>query len=131
MLTLYGSRGSGSAAAEMALVASGAPYSLVQASRWEAGLAFDELQKLNPLGQIPTLVLGDGTVLTESAAIQLHLALAYPTAGLLPQDPSARAQCLRRSLGSRRQLTHHLELSIERIADDGLQQVFSRREIIL
>ena len=95
MLTLYGSRGSGSAAAEMALAACRAPYRLLQASRWEAGTAFDELQKINPLGQIPTLVLDDGTVLTESAAIQLHLALAYPAAGLLPQDPSARAQSLR------------------------------------
>ena len=95
MLTLYGSRGSGSAAAEMALTACRAPYSLVQASRWQAGSTFDELQKINPLGQIPTLVLDDGTVLTESAAIQLHLALAYPAAGLLPQDPSARAQSLR------------------------------------
>ena len=95
MLTLYGSRGSGSAAAEMALAACGAAHRSVQASRWDAGAAFDELLRINPLGQIPTLVLDDGTVLTESAAIQLHLALTYPAAGLLPQDPGARAQALR------------------------------------
>ena len=28
---------------------------------------------VNPLGQIPTLVLDDGTVLSESAAILIHL----------------------------------------------------------
>ena len=32
------------------------------------------LQPLNPLAQVPTLVLPDGTVMTESAAITLHLA---------------------------------------------------------
>ena len=40
-------------------------------------------------------MLPDGSVLTESAAILLHLGLAHPRSGLLPADPAARAQVLR------------------------------------
>ncbi|MGA0613105.1 glutathione S-transferase family protein [Caldimonas sp. KR1-144] len=93
--TLYGSRGSGSAAIEAALVACGVPWRQVNASSWEPGPGFDELRRVNPLGQIPTLVLPDGTVLTESAAILIHLGLEHPHAGLLPQQPSARARAIR------------------------------------
>lgn len=92
---LFGSRGSGSAAVEMALQAAGLPYRVVRASTWEPDSAQAELQRLNPLGQIPTLVLPDGTVLTESAAILVHLGLAHPGHGLLPDDASARAMALR------------------------------------
>jgi glutathione S-transferase len=38
---------------------------------------------LNPAGLVPTLVL-DGQVLTEAAAIALHLADRHPEAALLP-----------------------------------------------
>ena len=49
---------------------------------------------MNPLAQIPTLVLPDGSVMTESAAILIHLGLAHPESGLLPAD-AHRAQMLR------------------------------------
>lgn len=39
---------------------------------------------VNPKGQIPTLELDDGTVLTEGVAIVLHLADSHPEAGLVP-----------------------------------------------
>jgi len=39
---------------------------------------------LNPLGQIPTLVLPDGRVMTESAAITLHLADVTGNSTLVP-----------------------------------------------
>ncbi|WDS36687.1 glutathione S-transferase family protein [Pseudoxanthomonas sp.] len=42
-----------------------------------------EYLKLNPQGRVPTLVL-DGQVLTESAAIAMHLADLYPRANLAP-----------------------------------------------
>lgn len=94
-LTLFGSNGSGSAAIEMALRAADLDYRIVRASTWEADSARDELQRVNPLGQIPALVLADGSVLTESAAILIHLGLAHPRAALLPADDSARAQAIR------------------------------------
>lgn len=95
MLTLFGSRGSGSCAVELALVRCGLPYRVCTASSWEPESEQAALAALNPLGQIPTLVLADGTVLTESAAILIHLGLECPDSGLLPKAPSARAQVLR------------------------------------
>lgn len=92
---LYGSRGSGSAAIEVALRVCALPYRVIRASQWEADSALEELGRINPLQQIPTLVLPDGTVMTESAAILIHLGLHVPQSGLLPQDPSARAQAIR------------------------------------
>ena len=92
---LYGSRGAGSAVAELALERAGVAYELRRASRWESDSAFDELLTINPLGQIPTLVLPDGSVLTESAAILIHLGLEHPESGLLPASATARAQTLR------------------------------------
>jgi GST-like protein len=93
--TLYGAKTSGAAAIEVALGRAGLPYRLVEAATWEPDSALDELRRLNPLQQIPTLVLPDGNVLTESAAILIHLGLAHPASRLLPDDAAARAQCLR------------------------------------
>ncbi|MEY2685933.1 MAG: hypothetical protein RL375_131 [Pseudomonadota bacterium] len=94
-ITLFGSRGSGSAAVEMALRAAGLAYGVVRASTWEPDSARDELRRVNPLGQIPALVLDDGTVLTESAAILIHLGLEFPGHGLLPERAADRAVALR------------------------------------
>jgi GST-like protein len=93
--TLYGARGSGSAAIEMALRAAEQPYRLVSAANWEPGPGLEALRQVNPLAQIPTLVLGDGTVLTESAAILIHLGLTHSSAALLPAASGTRALALR------------------------------------
>jgi GST-like protein len=95
MLTLFGAPGSGSAAIEAALVLCGADYRVVTAATWEADSALDELRRANPLQQIPTLVLADGSALSESAAILIHLGLAHPASNLLPADAAARAQAMR------------------------------------
>ncbi|MQX35581.1 maleylacetoacetate isomerase [Roseospira navarrensis] len=47
---------------------------------------------LNPQRLVPTLVLDDGTVLTQSLAILEYLDETHPTPPLLPADPVARAQ---------------------------------------
>ena len=95
MYTLYGKKGSGSASTQVALEVIGAPYRIVETASWDTNDAFVELLKVNPLGQIPTLVLDDGTVMSESAAILIHLGGAHPESGLLPRDASARAQAVR------------------------------------
>ena len=95
LLTLYGKRGSGSAAAEAGLILADVPFRIVETASWERNDAFEALLKINPLGQIPTLVLADGSALSESAAILAHLGLTYPESGLLPHDPASRAQALR------------------------------------
>ena len=95
MLTLYGTKGSGSAAVEAALTRAGMAYTGVDAASWNPGPGRDALLRVNPLGQIPTLVLADGMVLTESAAILIHLGLTCPPGLLLPLEASARARVLR------------------------------------
>ena len=95
MYTLYGKKGSGSASTQAALEIIGAPCRIVETASWERNDAFAELLKRNPPGQIPTLVLPDGSVLTESAAILIHLGSAHPDSGLLPRDGSVRAQAIR------------------------------------
>lgn len=47
---------------------------------------------LNPQGRVPTLVLDDGTVLTQSPAIIEYLEEVFPNPPLLPADPLARAK---------------------------------------
>lgn len=95
MYTLFGSKGSGSAMVELALERAAQPFRLVRASSWEPDSEQDELRRHNPLLQIPTLLLPDGSALSESAAILIHLGLQHPESGLLPTEPAARAQVLR------------------------------------
>jgi GST-like protein len=95
MYTLYGFKGSGSAAVEMGLHVAGVDYRVVNAASWEPSSALDELRNVNPLVQIPTLVLPDGGVMTESAAILIHLGLNAKPGLLLPKDDAARAQAIR------------------------------------
>jgi GST-like protein len=92
---LYGTKGSGSASAELGLRACGVEYRLVRASSWEDDSAQEDLARANPLKQIPTLVLPDGTAVSESAAILIHLGLAHPQGKLLPEGASERARSLR------------------------------------
>jgi len=95
MYTLYGKKGSGSASSQAALEIVGAPYKIVETASWEPNAAFQDLLKVNPLGQIPTLVLPDGSAMSESGAILLHLGEACPESGLLPTELAARAQAIR------------------------------------
>jgi GST-like protein len=95
MLALYGSPGSGSAAVEAGLDIAGLAYRRVDAASWRPSPGLDELKRINPIAQIPTLVLDDGSVLTESAAILIHLGLAHPGSGLLAEKESQRAQQIR------------------------------------
>lgn len=95
MHILYGYEGSGSAAVEAALERCGTPFRLVRAASWDEASDLDALKRVNPLALVPTLQLPDGSVMTESAAILIHLGLAYPDSALLPADASRRAQSIR------------------------------------
>lgn len=96
MYTLYGRPGSGSGAVEAILRLADIPCDIVDLGRWPDGEPPADLLAINPLGQVPTLVLPDGGVLTESAAICVYLADLHPSASLSPTlaDP-ARADFLR------------------------------------
>jgi maleylacetoacetate isomerase len=51
-----------------------------------------EYREINPQGRVPSLVLDDGAVLTQSPAILEFLEEAFPTPALLPSDPVLRAK---------------------------------------
>jgi GST-like protein len=80
---------------EAALVIARAPFRLVETASWAKNEAFDDLLAVNPLGQVPTLVLEDGSALSESAAILIHLGSVHQDAKLLPEKMSERAQAVR------------------------------------
>lgn len=72
---LHGNPGWGSAIVEAQLAWYGLPCRSEDVGDvFESEEARQHLRPLNPLMQVPTLVLPDGTVMTESAAITLHLA---------------------------------------------------------
>ncbi len=84
-MTLYGAPGWGSTIVEAMLAVADIPYDFVDVAGFDRpGPARDRLIALNPLAQVPTLVLADGTVMTESAAIALLLAELAPEAPLAP-----------------------------------------------
>jgi len=66
----------------------GMPYRR-QVFEWDDRDAWDRLRGINPLAQVPTLALDDGTIVTESAAIVLWIAGRHPH--LLPDGESERA----------------------------------------
>jgi GST-like protein len=82
--SLYGASGSGSMIVEAALALAGVPVRLIEVDWEQTGWESDLLKELNPLGQLPTLILPSGEVMTETAAIVLHLADRFPDAQLAP-----------------------------------------------
>jgi len=81
---VIGCRGCGSAIAEAALVLAGIPYDREEVDYTQAGPARDRLLAVNPLGQVPTVILPGGAVMTETAALALHVDELVPAAGLFP-----------------------------------------------
>lgn len=95
-MTLYGAAASGSVAVEAALTLLGLPYQLIEGATWAEAAARDRVAPANPMRQIPTLVLPDGEVMTESAAILIYLADLHPESQLAPTpDDPRRRQFLR------------------------------------
>ena len=83
MITLYYFPGNASFAPHVLLRELGVPFALRLVDRAAGELKQPAFLKLNPNGVIPVLV-DEGLVLYESAAICLHLADAHPQAELLP-----------------------------------------------
>lgn len=85
---LLACRGCGSAIVELALTLAKIPYEREEVDySTEAGRA--RLLPHNPLAQVPTVILPDGTVMTESLALIFAIDDQVPAAGLVPtnQDP--------------------------------------------
>jgi len=93
--TLYGQKGWGSVIAEAGFAVAGIPVEFVPIDLNRAADR-ERLRAINPLAQFPTVTAPDGRVLTESAAILLHLADLRPDSGLaVPADAPERPDFLR------------------------------------
>ncbi|MEI2300547.1 glutathione S-transferase family protein [Ensifer sp. MJa1] len=77
MNILYYAPGACSLSVHIVLEWLGEPYKAVRVN-----YADPEYHKLNPAGQVPTLDIGDGTLLTQCSAILAYLAKTHPEATL-------------------------------------------------
>jgi len=89
MYQLYWSKDSGALAPHILLEEIGAEYEPHFLDLEKGDHNTSEFLAINPRGQVPALALADGTIITESAAISLHLADNHPDAGLLPPTASS------------------------------------------
>ncbi|MBL8699351.1 MAG: glutathione S-transferase [Alphaproteobacteria bacterium] len=96
MYRLYWRENTGAFAVDVALSLAKAPATRIHVDTKSGENRTPRFLALNPLGQVPTLELPDGTVMTESAAMLLLVAERFPAAALAPTpaDP-ARGQFLR------------------------------------
>ncbi len=84
MYKLYWAKSMGSMVAEVLFKEIGVEYEKVPIDMEKEENRSPEFLAINPLGQIPTLVLPDGTVMTESAAMVLQITDRHPEAKLAP-----------------------------------------------
>ncbi len=96
-LRLYGHKGWGSALIEAQLAWYRLPFEFMDAGDlFKDDTALAKIKTLNPAGQVPVLVLPDGQVMTESAAITLWLSEEQGSDDLVPSPRSReRARFLR------------------------------------
>jgi glutathione S-transferase len=83
MYRLYGRPNSGSFAVQVALEEIGAPYERIWVGRESGDVA--RFRELNPTGRVPALIMPDGTVMFESAAMLIHLAQCSRDSLLAPK----------------------------------------------
>jgi glutathione S-transferase/GST-like protein len=84
MYTLYCRNTAGSMAPEALLAACGAEYKVIVLERRPDGSFEEFFHRINPKAEVPTLVLPDDSIMTESAAMMIHIADLHPAAGLAP-----------------------------------------------
>jgi GST-like protein len=90
-MRLFGEPGWGSTIVEVQLDWYGLAYDFERVGDlFKSAEGRQRLAAVNPLAQIPTLVLADGTVMTESAAITLYLADLTGQDSLVPSGKDPR-----------------------------------------
>ena len=94
-MKLYGYRNGRTLRAAWALAEADVPFEYIEIDLFGGEARAQEFLALNPSGKVPVLVDGD-EIVTESAAICLHVAERNPQCGLVPEPASpARTQCYR------------------------------------
>ena len=94
-MKLYGYRNGRTLRALWVLEEAGAQYDYVEIDLFKGEARTPDFLKLNPAGKVPVLV-DEEHVITESAAICLHVAEHFSASGLLPPPATAaRTECYR------------------------------------
>lgn len=94
--TLFGQKRFGSTCIEAALELLDLDYEFVDADPLGDAENRDRVASVNPVGQVPALILPNDDVMTESAAILIYLGDLHPQAGMAPTaDAPERAEYLR------------------------------------
>ena len=86
---LYNRPGSGGFVVEAALKLAEAPFELVELESKPGTPLAESFRETNPWKQLPVLVLPDGSIMTETAAILIHLAACFPEKALAPSPGSS------------------------------------------
>jgi len=98
MYKLYWGKGTGAFAPQTLLEEIGARYEKIVIDFEKEEHLAPEFLAVNPLGEIPALVLPDGTFMTESAAIVLQICERHPEAKLAPPAGSPESAIFQRWL---------------------------------
>jgi glutathione S-transferase len=96
MYRLYWAQGSGAMAPQALFEEIGVEYEKIVIDFEKEEHKSNEFLSVNPMGQIPALILPDGTLMTETAAMLLQIVDRHPEAKMAPPLGSAeRARFLR------------------------------------
>ena len=82
--TLYNRLGSGGLVVEAALTLANVPFELIELDSQKGTPLPESFRATNPWCQLPAVILPDGSTMTETSAILVHLALCFPEARLAP-----------------------------------------------
>ena len=84
MMKLYYLPGACSLASHICLIEAGVPHQAIAVDRQKRTADGGNYLDITPKGYVPALVLDDGQVLTESAAVLPYIGTLNPTANLIP-----------------------------------------------
>jgi glutathione S-transferase len=91
MYKLYWAQGSGAMAPQALFEEIGVEYEKIVIDFEKEEHKSDAFLSVNPMGQIPALVLPDGTLMTETAAMLAHIVDRHPEAKLAPPAGGAES----------------------------------------
>ncbi|MGE0173946.1 MAG: glutathione S-transferase family protein [Oligoflexales bacterium] len=83
---IYGCKGCGSTIAEALFELANIPFDRKEADYDKPGPERNELLSVNPLCQVPTVVLPNGEIMTESLALVHYVDSLAPNLRLIPRD---------------------------------------------
>jgi glutathione S-transferase len=93
-MKLYFSPGACSLSPHIVLAEAGLPFTTEKVNLKDKSMASGDFKKINPKGQVPTLQLDSGEILTEGVAIVQYIADQKPQAGLMPKAGVERYKAL-------------------------------------